>query len=120
MKVLLSFYEDREEEKEEEDDDDDDDDDDDADVREEERACVYDAIQAPKDPLKVLIGSVTRLRAKRFKEAFNGLLQDTCAKVVDFRRILNNEEQAMINLIHVQEGLVGGTKTITQGLGEED
>jgi hypothetical protein len=25
----------------------------------------------------------------------------------------------MINLIHVQEGLVGGTKTITQGLGEE-
>jgi len=26
----------------------------------------------------------------------------------------------MINLIHVQEGLVGGTKTVTQGLGEED
>jgi len=26
----------------------------------------------------------------------------------------------MINLIHVQEGLVGGTKTIAQGLGEED
>jgi hypothetical protein len=26
----------------------------------------------------------------------------------------------VINLIHVQEGLVGGTKTITQGLGEED
>jgi hypothetical protein len=26
----------------------------------------------------------------------------------------------MINLIHVQEGLVSGTKTITQGLGEED
>ena len=26
----------------------------------------------------------------------------------------------MINLIHVQEGLVGGTKTITQGLGEEN
>jgi len=25
----------------------------------------------------------------------------------------------MINLIHVQERLVGGTKTITQGLGEE-
>jgi hypothetical protein len=39
---------------------------------------------------------------------------------VDFKRILNNEEQAMINLIHVQEGLVGGTMTITQGLGEED
>jgi hypothetical protein len=39
---------------------------------------------------------------------------------VDFKRILNNEEQAMINLIHVQEGLVSETKTITQGLGEED
>jgi len=35
-----------------------------------------DAIQAPKDPLEVLVGSVTRLRAKRIKETFNGLLQD--------------------------------------------
>jgi len=79
----------------------------------------FDAIQAPKDPLEVLIGIVIRLRAKRFKEAFNGLLQDTWAQV-DFKRILNNEEQAVINLIHVQEGLASGTKTITQGLGEED
>jgi hypothetical protein len=69
--------------------------------------------------LEVLVGPITKLRAKRFKEAFNGLLQDTWAKV-DFKRILNNEEQAVINLIHVQEGFVGGTKTITQGLGEED
>jgi hypothetical protein len=69
--------------------------------------------------LEVPVGSVTRLRAKRFKEAFNGLLQDTWAKV-DFKRILNNEEQVKINLIHVQEELVGGTKTITQGLEEED
>ena len=52
-------------------------------------------------------------------EAFNGILQDTWTKV-DYKRILNNEEQAVINFIHVQEGLVGGTKTITQGLGEED
>ena len=76
-------------------------------------------IQAPKDSLEVPVGPVTRLRVKRFKEAFNGLLQDTWAKV-DFKRILNNEEQDMINLIHVQEGLVSGTKTITQGLREED
>jgi hypothetical protein len=69
--------------------------------------------------LEVPVGLVTRLRAKRFKEVFNELLQDTWAKV-DFKRILNNEEQAMINLIHVQEGLVSETKTITQGLGEED
>jgi hypothetical protein len=79
----------------------------------------FDAIQAPKDLLEVLIGIITRLRAKRFKEAFNGLLQDTWAKV-DFKRILNNKEQAVINPIHVQEGLANGTKTITQGLGEED
>ena len=65
-------------------------------------------IQAPKDPLEVPVGPITRLKAKRFKEAFNRLLQDTWDKV-DFKRILNNEEQAVINLIHVQEGLVGGT-----------
>jgi hypothetical protein len=76
-------------------------------------------ILAPKDPLEVLVGPVTRLRAKRFKEAFNELLQDTWAKV-DLKRILNNKEQVLINLIHFQAGLVGGTKTITQGLGEED
>jgi hypothetical protein len=43
---------------------------------------------------------VTRLRAKRFKEAFNGLLQDTWDKA-DFNRVINNEEQALINLIYV-------------------
>ena len=36
-----------------------------------------DAIQPSKDPLEVPVGPVTRLRAKKFKEAFNGLLQDT-------------------------------------------
>ena len=83
-------------------------------------------ILAPKDSLEVLVGLVTRLRAKRLKEAFNKPLRakrgnkgDTWAKV-DLKRILNNKEQVMINLIHVQAGLVGGTKTITQGLGEED
>jgi hypothetical protein len=39
---------------------------------------VNDVIQAtPKDPLEVSVGLVTRLRVKRFKEAFNGLLRDT-------------------------------------------
>jgi hypothetical protein len=69
--------------------------------------------------LEVLVGSVTRLRAKEFKKAFSGLLQDIWAKV-DFKRICNNKKQALINLIPIQEGLVGGTKTITQGLREED
>jgi len=74
---------------------------------------VNDVIQVPKDSLDVPVGPVSRLRAKRFKEAFNGLLQDTWAKM-DFKRILNNKEQVVINLIHVQEGLVGRTKTIKQ------
>lgn len=30
-----------------------------------------------KDPLKVLGGTMTILRAKRFKESFNGLFQNT-------------------------------------------
>jgi hypothetical protein len=38
-------------------------------------------------------------------EAFNGILQDTWTKV-DFKRILNIEEQAVINLIHVKRGLL--------------
>jgi hypothetical protein len=69
--------------------------------------------------LEVLASPVIRLGAKRFKKAFNGLLQDTWAKV-DFKRILNNKKQVMINLIHVQERLIGGTKTITQELREDD
>jgi hypothetical protein len=43
---------------------------------------------------------MTKLRAKRFKEVFNGLLQDTWAKVT-FKKIFNNEVQGLINLIHV-------------------
>jgi len=39
---------------------------------------------------------------------------------MNFKRIFNNKEQALINLIHVQEGLLSGTRSITQGLGEED
>jgi hypothetical protein len=69
--------------------------------------------------LEVPVGLVTRLRAKKFKEAFNELFQDTWAKL-DFKKICNNKEQVLINLIHIQEGLVSGTKTITQGLGEEN
>ena len=32
-----------------------------------------DAIQPSKDPLEVPVGPITRLRAKKFKEAFNEL-----------------------------------------------
>ena len=39
--------------------------------------------------MEVLIGSNMRLMAIKFKEAFNGLLQDTRAKV-DFKNIFSN------------------------------
>jgi hypothetical protein len=39
---------------------------------------INDAIQAtPRDSLKVAIGPMTIFRAKRFKEVFNRLIQDT-------------------------------------------
>jgi hypothetical protein len=60
-----------------------------------------------RDLLKVLVCLVTKLRVKRFKEVFNGLLQDTWIKV-DFKKILNNEEQTLINFIRVQKELVSG------------
>jgi hypothetical protein len=75
---------------------------------------LTDAIQAtPRDPLEVMVGAVKRLRAKRFKEAFNRLLQ--WARV-NFKKILNNKKQALINLIHVQEGFAGGHSDITKRL----
>jgi len=57
--------------------------------------------------LETIVGPVTILRSKRFKKVFNKLLQDTWAKI-DFKKILNNEEYVLINLIHVKEELVGG------------
>jgi hypothetical protein len=51
---------------------------------------LSDVIQPLKDPLEVLVGPVTRFRAKKFKEAFNKLLQETWAKV-EFKRICNNK-----------------------------
>jgi hypothetical protein len=68
-----------------------------------------------RDLLKVLVCLVTKLRVKRFKEVFNGLLQDTWIKV-DFKKILNNEEQTLINFIHVQKELVSGHSNITKKL----
>jgi len=51
--------------------------------------------------------------AKKFKEAFNEHLQDTWDKV-DFKKILNNKEQALISLIHIQEGIISGHSNITK------
>lgn len=73
-----------------------------------------DAIQEiSRDLLEVLVSLVLRLSAKRFKEAFIGLLQDTKAKV-NLKKILNNEVQTLINLIHIKEGLVDEHSNVTK------
>ena len=75
----------------------------------------------PRDPLVVSLGPVIRLREKR--EAVNGLLQETWAEVdflqdiwakVNFERISKDEKQVLINLIHVQEDLIGEHPDITK------
>jgi hypothetical protein len=57
-----------------------------------------------KDPLIILIGPITRVRAKNFNEAFNRLLQDIWANV-DYKRATIQEVQYIINLIHIQDRL---------------
>ena len=81
----------------------------------EERGNDVILASTPRDPLEVLLGLLIRLMAKRFKEAINKLLQDTWAKV-DFESISKNEEQALINLIYIQEEFVGEHPDITEKL----
>jgi hypothetical protein len=57
-----------------------------------------------KDPLIVLVGLIIRAMAKKFKEAFNKFWQDIWVKV-EYKKATTQEEQALINLIHVQYGL---------------
>jgi hypothetical protein len=62
---------------------------------------IFYAIQpTPNDPLVVPVGPITRAMVKKFKEAFNRLLQDTWMKV-DYKRVTTKEEQSLINLIHI-------------------
>ena len=44
-------------------------------------------IEAYSDPIRVSVGPVTRARAKKFKEALNGLIQATWAQVNSWRPI---------------------------------
>ena len=57
-----------------------------------------------KDPLIVLVGLIIRAMAKKFNEAFNKFWQDIWVKV-EYKKATTQEEQALINLIHVQYGL---------------
>ncbi|KAL5738577.1 hypothetical protein ACOSP7_031338 [Xanthoceras sorbifolium] len=59
---------------------------------------------APRDPLHVPIGPITRARAKRFKEALNGLIQDTLADSELLKLKINpHEDQGLINIIKAIE-----------------
>ena len=59
---------------------------------------------APIDPLHVPVGPITRARAKRFKEALNGLIQDTCADSKLLKsKISPYEDQGLINVIEAMD-----------------
>ena len=54
----------------------------------------------PRDPLKVQVGPITRARAKRFKEALNGLIQDSWANSELLKSKMSPlEDQGLINVI---------------------
>jgi hypothetical protein len=57
------------------------------------------------DPLEVPIGPITRARAKKLKEALNGLVQNIWSKM-DLERLgtfKEHEGQPLIHLVQVQE-----------------
>ena len=59
---------------------------------------------APRDPLHVPVGPITRARARRFKEALNGLIQDTWADSKLLKpKISPHEDQGLINVIKAMD-----------------
>ena len=59
----------------------------------------------PKEPIQVPIGPVTRARAKKFKEALHGLIQQVCEETNKWRpAIAHNQAQgSLITIIKAQE-----------------
>jgi hypothetical protein len=57
------------------------------------------------DPLEVPIGPITRARAKKLKEALNGLVQNIWSKMdlEGLRTFKEHEGQPLIHLVQVQE-----------------
>ena len=61
--------------------------------------------QSFKDPLHVLVGSITRARSKKIKEALNGLIQEICVDSNTRHSKLGLKEcEGIINLIQAIEG----------------
>ena len=53
-----------------------------------------------KDPLQVPFGTITRAKARRFKDAINGLIQDTWADSELLKSKMSpHEDQGLINII---------------------
>ena len=67
---------------------------------------VYDENQqAFKDPLHVLVGSITRARSMKIKEALNGLIQEISADSdAGHSKLSSKEDEGVINLIQTIEG----------------
>jgi hypothetical protein len=59
----------------------------------------------------VLIGSITRLRDIKLKEALNEIFQHIWAKD-DFKEAITHMSHLIINLIQVQEGLNSSTTRV--------
>ena len=59
----------------------------------------------PNDLFEVPMWSITKARAKKLKEALNGLVQNIWSKMnlEELRRSKENEGQPLIHLIEVQE-----------------
>ena len=61
--------------------------------------------QVLKDPLYVSIGSITRARSKKIKEALNGLIQEIWADSnTGYSKLGPKEDEGVINLIQAIEG----------------
>lgn len=58
-----------------------------------------------KNPLQVLVEPITRSRVKKFKNAFNEIIQSIWAKM-NFNKITTStsDDQTLVNLVYVQEG----------------
>jgi hypothetical protein len=58
-----------------------------------------------KDPLHVPVGSITRARSKKIKEALNGLIQDIWAdSTMGHSKLGPKEDEGVINLIQATDG----------------
>ena len=64
------------------------------------RRFVDENQQAFKDPLRVLVGPITRARSKKIKEALNGLIQEIWTNSnIGLSRLDPKDDEVIINLI---------------------